>query len=283
MLGNSASLCGNCTRLPAAVLREGQTNPHPRLSVDRSRRRPRRRSAVCSSRGTGSGEDTAGSVRYGLNFLQWAGTVVPQGVVVTGVKTGWRAAWATMVTELAPQTSDGDYARPKSSIRSAVPRGSRFDPGQLVLYVGNACPWCHRTTLVLALRGLAGAVRVVRLRDDAERASRGGWVFDAASPDPVFGKRDLREARVGGGELLFEESALRSPLSLVRDAQSRPKRSAGRSPVPRNRCTKPLSQATRAAAPPRCSSTRGAAPPSPTTAGTSARSSTTASRSRGSS
>lgn len=151
----------------------------------------RPRPAVCSAGGSGGD----GSVRYGLNFLQWAGKVVPQGAVVTGVKSGWRAAWQTMVTELAPQTQDGSYARPKSSIRSSLPRGARFDPGQLVLYVGNACPWCHRTTLVLALRGLTGAVRVVRMKDDEEKASRGGWVFEAGAPDPVFGKRDLREAR----------------------------------------------------------------------------------------
>jgi len=31
--------------------------------------------------------------------------------------------------------------------------------------------------------------------DDAERASRGGWVFQAGERDPVFNAADLREAR----------------------------------------------------------------------------------------
>jgi len=57
--------------------------------------------------------------------------------------------------------------------------------------VGNACPWCHRCLLALALTGLDGHVTWTEATDDAERASRGGWVFDA--PEPVFGKRDLRE------------------------------------------------------------------------------------------
>ena len=60
------------------------------------------------------------------------------------------------------------------------------------MYLGNACPWCHRVMLALVLRGLLPHVGVTHAVDDAERASRGGWVFD--TPDPVFGARDLRRA-----------------------------------------------------------------------------------------
>ena len=60
------------------------------------------------------------------------------------------------------------------------------------MYLGNACPWCHRVLLTLILRGLLPGVMVVNAADDPERASRGGWVFD--SPDPVFGAADLRRA-----------------------------------------------------------------------------------------
>ena len=70
----------------------------------------------------------------------------------------------------------------------------------LVLLVGNACPWCHRCTLTLALRKLSN-VRVLQLVDDAERASRGGWVLP--TPDVLFpGCSDLRQvydALVPGG------------------------------------------------------------------------------------
>lgn len=64
--------------------------------------------------------------------------------------------------------------------------------GRYHVYVGNACPWCHRVVLALALRGLSPLVSTSSLTDDPERASRGGWVFD--SPDPVFGARDLRSS-----------------------------------------------------------------------------------------
>ena len=36
------------------------------------------------------------------------------------------------------------------------------------MYVGNACPWCHRVTLTIALKGLGDVVRVARMTDDAE-------------------------------------------------------------------------------------------------------------------
>ena len=66
------------------------------------------------------------------------------------------------------------------------------EPGRYVVYLGNACPWCHRVLLTLILRGLLPSVMVVNAADDPERASRGGWVFD--SPEPVFGAADLRRA-----------------------------------------------------------------------------------------
>ena len=62
--------------------------------------------------------------------------------------------------------------------------------GRYHLYIGNACPWCHRVLLVLILRGLLDKISYTWAVDDAERASRGGWVFDA--PEPVFGTKDLR-------------------------------------------------------------------------------------------
>lgn len=42
------------------------------------------------------------------------------------------------------------------------------------MFVGNACPWCHRVLLALILRGLLPAVQIVPMADDPERASRGG-------------------------------------------------------------------------------------------------------------
>ncbi len=94
--------------------------------------------------------------------------------------------------------------------------------GRYHVYLGNACPWCHRVAIALVLRGLAlpppthtatpqassasssaaapgrvvpqqqqQHVTVTRLLDDPTRARRGGWVFGAADPDPLFGAADL--------------------------------------------------------------------------------------------
>ena len=67
----------------------------------------------------------------------------------------------------------------------------QVESGRYHVYVGNACPWCHRVVLTIILRGLTQHIGITNAVDDAERASRGGWVFD--TPDPVFGKNDLRQ------------------------------------------------------------------------------------------
>jgi putative glutathione S-transferase len=127
-----------------------------------------------------------------LNLLEWTGAVVPQGQLVKTAKLGWRTLWLTFMTELAPQSGDGVYSRPPAAYQSRI--GSAQFPaeaGRYVLYLGNPCPWCHRVLAALRLRGLEGAIRVVRAMDDPERASRGGWVFD--TPEPAFGCTDLRQ------------------------------------------------------------------------------------------
>ena len=61
------------------------------------------------------------------------------------------------------------------------------------LYVGNACPWCHRVLMAVAILNLSSYISFTWLLDDAERASRGGWVFSQRTGlDPVFRARDLR-------------------------------------------------------------------------------------------
>jgi glutathionyl-hydroquinone reductase len=47
------------------------------------------------------------------------------------------------------------------------------EAGRYAVFVGNACPWCHRVLLALILRGLLPAVQIVPMADDPERASRG--------------------------------------------------------------------------------------------------------------
>ena len=77
----------------------------PRTSKPRGARPSPRRATV-----TRAAEDGASN---GLGLLTFLGPVVPQGALVTPVKAAWKAAWQTMVTELAPQSRDGEYRRPK--------------------------------------------------------------------------------------------------------------------------------------------------------------------------
>ena len=91
----------------------------------------------------------------GLRVLEWTGSLVPQGVLVKGVKAGWRLAWQALVTELAPQDRLGTYQRPDYTFQQQIGGpGLPLEPGRYHLYVGNACPWCHRVLLALTLTGL---------------------------------------------------------------------------------------------------------------------------------
>ncbi len=98
------------------------------------------------------------------------------------------------MNELAPQSKDqGKYVRPEYSFVCSdvetFPTIERSQGSRYYLLVGNPCPWCHRVIMAARIRH-ASWIEVVRLVDDAEKASRGGWIFD----QPFLGKyRDLRE------------------------------------------------------------------------------------------
>lgn len=149
--------------------------------------RPSRKSItpVCAAR-------EGPKVDKGFGILEWTGKLVPQGLLVKGAKGGWKLAWQTMMKELAPQTADGSYSRPSYSFQARIGDPNfPAEAGRYHIYVGNACPWCHRVVLALIVRGLTQHISITWAADDPERASRGGWVFN--SPEPVFGKNDLRE------------------------------------------------------------------------------------------
>lgn len=129
--------------------------------------------------------------RGGLRILEW---IPSQKVLVTTARFTWTTLWRTMLSELAPQSSEGAYVRPAPQVGSGTtwPSNLPMVGGRYHVYVGNACPWCHRVTIALALRGLLGSISFTRLADDPERASRGGWCFDASDPDPLCGAADLK-------------------------------------------------------------------------------------------
>ena len=145
-----------------------------------------------------------------LGLLEW---VPSQQLLVSTAKFGWLQAYRTMLGELAPQSKDGDYVRPAP--QTGTKSGLELKDRRYRVYLGNACPWCHRVALGLALRETPN-VKVVELEDDATKASRGGWIIKTM--DPVFGKRDLKQvydAATGGAY----EGRCTAPLLVDEDSK----------------------------------------------------------------
>ena len=131
--------------------------------------------------------------RGGLRLLEW---IPSQKLLVKTGRFTWNTLWKTMLSELAPQSADGAYVRPAPQLGTdaAWPADLPLEPGRYHAYLGNACPWCHRVSIALALRGLLGTtITTTRLDDNPEKASRGGWCFSESDPDPLLGAADLRE------------------------------------------------------------------------------------------
>ena len=159
--------------LPSGAAAPAAERLHVRGAARRSRRL---RCPPVRAAAPGGGDDAP---RAGLRILQMP-SFVPKTALITAVKAGWTLAWSIMMAELAPQSRDGAYVRP-TDVLSGAEVDSPAPSGRYVLYVGAACPWCHRCTLTLALRCLSG-VRLVQLRGNA---TSGGWEFPPGQADPV--------------------------------------------------------------------------------------------------
>lgn len=84
-----------------------------------------------------------------------------------------------MMNELVTHDEEGRF------IRESFQAGNNPSPleidGRYRLYLGNPCPWCHRVKAAVAVLGLEDDIPVTTLIDDAEKASKGGWVLPQAS------------------------------------------------------------------------------------------------------
>jgi putative glutathione S-transferase len=156
---------------------------------------PRSRSALSAARRTApitSCADRGPASRGGLRILEW---IPSQQLLVKTARFVWTTLWRIMLSELAPQSPEGAYVRPAPQTGSGAqwPSDLPMVKGRYHVYVGNACPWCHRVTIALALRGQLGeAITYTVLSDDPGRASRGGWCFEASDPDPLCDANDLK-------------------------------------------------------------------------------------------
>jgi len=128
----------------------------------------------------------------GFGLLEFASGKVPQGLIVTTAKESWKFGWKRMMAELAPQDKTGNYQRPSYGFVLGDNNDFIDEANRYHLYVGNPCPWCHRTMLAFKILGIDNGVGVTVLKDDPVKASRGGWVFSTQQPDPLRNS-DLRE------------------------------------------------------------------------------------------
>mmetsp|Transcript_34916 Transcript_34916/g.64081 ORF Transcript_34916/g.64081 Transcript_34916/m.64081 type:complete len:457 (+) Transcript_34916:103-1473(+) len=111
----------------------------------------------------------------------------PQQILVPVVKFVTFQVWRLMMNELVTHDEQGRF------IRESWQAGNNPSPLDLPaedmettigpkykLYLGNPCPWCHRVKAAMALLDLEDDIPVTTLIDNAEKASKGGWIL----PDP---------------------------------------------------------------------------------------------------
>jgi putative glutathione S-transferase len=87
--------------------------------------------------------------------------------------------WHLMMSRLAPRSPSGAYQRPESDFRHWISSDAKAPfpsaSGRYILIVGEGCPWAHRTLVVRALKGLEGAIAVIKVLPNV---NAGGWKFE---------------------------------------------------------------------------------------------------------
>jgi len=114
----------------------------------------------------------------------------PQQILVPVVKFVTFQVWRLMMNELVTHDEQGRFVRESFQAGNdpsplEVPNSS--DSGESYsrykIYLGNPCPWCHRVKAAMAVLNLEGEIPVTMLIDDAEKASKGGWILPTPSAD----------------------------------------------------------------------------------------------------
>ena len=100
-------------------------------------------------------------------------------MVIVTAKFIWQTMWKTMMSQLAPKSSEGSYQRPSSQFRDSID-STTYPPqtGRYRLYVGMSCPWAHRTLMVRALKGLENTIDLTIV---IPAVNQGGWIMSQPS------------------------------------------------------------------------------------------------------
>jgi glutathionyl-hydroquinone reductase len=113
---------------------------------------------------------------------------LPPGLVVRTGKFVWNTLWHTMMSQMAPRSSTGEYTRPQSTFRT---HQISPEPQRYCLIVGMSCPWAHRTLVTRALKKLDGAIGLFKVYPSTDE---GRWLFEPNQPDfPFLDCRSLPE------------------------------------------------------------------------------------------
>ena len=108
----------------------------------------------------------------------------PQQLLVPVVKFFTFQVWRLMMNELVTHDEQGRFVRESFQVGNnpaplSLPNVSisgGFIP-RYKLYLGNPCPWCHRVKAAMALLKLEHDIPITMLIDNAEKASKGGWIL----------------------------------------------------------------------------------------------------------
>ena len=101
-----------------------------------------------------------------------------------------------IISQFPREASNGSFKRQKSIFRSIIDEKSQYKPekGRYHLYLSYACPWAHRTLIVIALKKLESVIStsfVHPVRDEK------GWRFESNNTqyfDEINGFSYLMEA-----------------------------------------------------------------------------------------
>jgi len=122
----------------------------------------------------------------------------PQQVLVPFVKFVTFQVWKLMMNELVTHDSEGRFVRESfDGVDGSAVESLDID-GDFRLYLGNPCPWCHRIFATVSILNLSDFIPITKLVDNAEKASKGGWILPSDAPKTEGLEKELIEGDLAG-------------------------------------------------------------------------------------